>query len=873
MPTTQQPLFQTPATGHGQSQVAGDWAHTDEEPWDQGPWAPGPENDDPQEISDYGASCEIGNGCREVANSPDQERPAQLYALDDDYSSELQDWEAQPELAPVPPGLLSALNKDQVEAVTTLDGPLLVVAGPGSGKTRVLTHRIAALLATGRARPWQVLAVTFTNKAAGEMRERVTALVGEGSDQMWVATFHSACLRILRANAGAAGLPKNFSIIDTGDAKRLISQVMADLSRGQTPDASDVRVAQHVISAAKNAGLDARGLQQSGTAKQWVPQVMEEYNKRLAAMGAVDFDDILLRCLSLLASDAKVLARYQRRFRYVLIDEFQDTNAVQLRIVQLLSEAHNNICVVGDADQAIYGFRGAESGTVDAFSQMYPSAKVVVLEQNYRSTQAVLDVVRAIIGPNKALHRPKLYTDNPKGAPVRLYIAEDDRQEAAWVVADVLASRANYADSAVLMRTNAQSRSFEEELVRRQVPYSVVGALRFYDRAEVRTALAYLRVALNPADAISFERAVNTPRRGLGDTTVTKILVAAATAGTSPIAAAREIVSSKEGLPNRAIEALARFLEVYDQLTEACSQGPAAALEVVAGPAGMRKMLQESRDGLDRAENLDELIAGARRFVNGQDMVRPDRSSIADLPGLDQTAAYLENVALVSTADEDGDEEDHGRLLLLTAHASKGKEFKNVYVVGVEDGLFPHTRTKDNQREIEEERRLLFVACSRAELKLTITLARQRMTYGKLSEQEPSPFLSSLPEDVVDVSYAGAYQRPYGSRRSGAYGAGPTSWSAQPGSLDRSRSGARPAPAGARQARPGPQAGQHSGEVHQPSVKPRVEADQLHPGTRVEHSIFGPGRVVSVQGTRVEVAFTSGIKLLDTTLAPLALAG
>lgn len=772
--------------------------------------------------------------------------------------------EVEVEVGDIPERLRAGLNPAQEAAVQALDGPVLVVAGPGSGKTMVLTHRVAALLATRRAKPWQVLAVTFTNKAAGEMRERIDALVDSDASDMWVSTFHSACVRILRANALAAGLPRSFSIVDASDAKRLIASCMADLAGGNAPEAADVRQAQSAISAAKNSGMTAEDLAAARySSRAWVAPIMTEYNRRLRAMGAVDFDDILSFALVLLETNEQVLERYARRFRYVLVDEFQDTNAVQFRIVQLLASKWGNLCVVGDQDQGIYSFRAATPQIMETFVEHWPDTTVVVLEQNYRSTKAILDVVRAIIEPNPAPHRPKLFTTNPDGAPVRLYVADDDRDEASWVVTQIRRSPDGADSHAVLVRTNAQTRSFEEELTRSGIAYSVVGALRFYDRAEVKTALAYLRCALNPADGISLARCINNPKRGIGDATVQKLLSNAAAAGVDPITASRACAAT-QAFPKRTTAALSAFLELYDEVVTACADGPAAALEVVADLGGMRAMLEANKDGVDRAENLEELISSAESFLRGPVPTRPDLGSIGELPGSEQTLAYLENVALVSSADE-GDEQDapRGRVLLLTAHASKGKEFPHVYVCGVEAGLFPHSRTEGSPTEEAEERRLLFVACSRAETTLTITRACQRMTFGKIAEQRPSPFLEDLPDSVVVTT--------------APLRAGVSSWAQRPVGTYQQRPGARPAGNGGRWA-PSRSAGGALPQMQSHAPRPVAPAGpRLDPalatvGAKVVHTVFGPGQIVRAVGKTAEVAFATGRKTLDLTVAPMALA-
>jgi DNA helicase-2/ATP-dependent DNA helicase PcrA len=790
--------------------------------------------------------------------------------------------------------LFGGLNQAQFDAVRALIGPVLVVAGPGSGKTRVLTHRVAALARLG-VPAWQIMAVTFTNKAAGEMRERIATLVGEDVAQdMWVSTFHSACVRILRRFHDVAGLPRAFTILDSSDVNRVIKALLVE--EGVAAENGAIREIATGISRAKNTGLtpEALGLsvrpQDRATAGYF-----RRYQERLTQMGAVDFDDLLVLAVRVLEQHAPALTWVRRRARYLLVDEVQDTNSVQVAllrlicppgsaggpggphtITQLLREATGNMCLIGDTDQAIYGFRAADPVGLLAFWAEFQAGQVVVLEQNYRSTQAILEVVRAIIAPNPALHRPKLFTTNGTGTPVRLYLAEDDRDEADWVLQQIRHTGGRLDDHAVLFRTNAQTRVFEEALTKAGLAYQVIGALKFYDRAEIKDALSYLRVAVNPADAVNLARCINTPRRGIGDATVSALVTAARDAGVDPINYLRAGLSTGS-FPKRAMVALAGFLAVYDAVQQACADGPVAALRVVAETAGLRtELLKDKQSGIDRVENLDELIRSAESFLTGPSSTSTEGAVVGDLPGWEQTLAYLENVALVSAVDLDEESATIARVSLLTAHASKGKEFPHVYVVGVEDGLYPHERSQGDDAAVEEERRLLFVACSRAEQTLTLSRCEQRYMFNRPQTNPPSPFLDDLPSSVQTVEstrpstrwgaagtgrgagYAGSNRpgssnpvRPGGGSTTARYSAGTFYGSSTPRTL--------PASSTTR-----PVLGRPAG--------PRLTPEQCPPQTQVRHSVFGVGTVLSVSQGKAEILFGASKKTLDLSLAPLTLA-
>lgn len=733
----------------------------------------------------------------------------------------------------IPVHLLEGLNPRQHDAVSALDGPVLIVAGPGSGKTRVLTHRVAALLATGRSKPWEILAVTFTNKAAAEMRERIKVLVGDEADRIWVATFHATCARILRTNHHAARLPANFTILDADDAQRVLRNALVDLDL--PAESADVREYSNLISRARNNDISPENLERDYPSDAYAAEPYRLYNKRLEEMGAVDFDELLIRTAWLLREHPDIAERYRERFRYVLVDEYQDTNPVQYQLVRSLTSSTGNICVVGDFDQSIYAWRGATPEVMSGFTSDYPTATVVTLEENYRSTEQIVTVCQSVIEPNPAVHRPKLFTNNGKGDPVRLVACLDDRDEARVVVRE-LADLPTGSEAAVLLRTNAQSRPFEEELAAARVPYSVIGALRFYDRAEVKDALAWIKVALNERDVVAFTRAASAPRRGLGEATIDLVVRYSRDEELSVLQAARVMLAAG-ALPTRASKAVDGFVTAIDQLREvAITQGPAHALRLLYDQLGLRDhYLKDREEGQSRAENIEALHAGAEAY--------------SAATALESTTAFLENAALVAAADGDGDVQR--RVLIMTAHASKGKEFDWVYVAGVEDNYFPMSRAGELSNDFEE-RRLLFVACSRARRKLTLSYCEQRLRYGKVVEAGISPFLDALPDNVVRIvtpsrqSGTRQHQRSNGQQR-------PWSTKEFGNSLPR---------------------GVEATKANRRNVGPRLTPSQVTAGVRVRHSTFGEGSVIGVhEGSdpTVEIAFEAGHRTLALSLAPLEL--
>ena len=748
------------------------------------------------------------------------------------------------------PALLDGLNPQQRAAVVHAGGPLLIVAGAGSGKTRVLTHRIAYLLAERGVSPGEILAITFTNKAAGEMAARVAQLVGDRrARSMWVMTFHSACVRILRREAKRFGYPQNFSIYDAADSQRLMALVCRELeldARQYPPKAMAT-----AVSNLKNELIDYESFASRArtSREKALAEAYAEYQRRLVAADAMDFDDLIMVTVNLFQAFPDVAAAYRRRFRHVLVDEYQDTNHAQYILVRELvlggsslfagrTEAGDSdsgdqvspseLCVVGDADQSIYAFRGATIRNIVEFEQDYPDATVILLEQNYRSTQTILSAANAVVSRNPGRKPKNLWSDAGDGPPIVGYVADNEHDEAAFVAEEVDrltdAGEAIPGQVAVFYRTNAQSRVFEEVFIRVGLPYRVVGGVRFYERREVRDLLAYLRLIANPADEVSLRRVLNVPKRGIGDRAEEYV---AAYATRERISFAEALRTPKEvpGLATRSGAAIAAFNALIDNLREqAATGGPVAELvEAVLDQTGYQAFLENSPDLQDatRVENLQEMVSVAREF----DGSVPDGT----------LAEFLERVALVADADEIPDGEDHGGMVtLMTLHTAKGLEFPVVFLTGMEEEVFPHQRALTNQRELEEERRLAYVGITRAKERLYLTRAASRNWWGRPAFHTPSRFLSEIPASLIE-------------------------WK-----RDASAAAAATAPASERMAtRPGVT-----------TVGNRA-VPALTPGDRVTHDKFGLGTVVSTDGygdqaeAKIDFGGEYGVKHLVLRYAPL----
>jgi len=653
--------------------------------------------------------------------------------------------------------LLAGLNPQQQKAVIHQGAPLLVVAGAGSGKTRVLTRRISYLMAARGVRPYEILAITFTNKAAGEMKERVTDLVGPVAKSMWVSTFHSACVRLLRQEIERLGYSSTFSIYDSADSQKLISRVMETLKLD--PKRYPPRQFQALISNAKNE-LQTPYQYLSATQNQFetiVADVYTMYEKRLQQANALDFDDLIMKTVQVLQQFPETKARFRSRFRHILVDEYQDTNHAQYMLVKELTGTEGDgfplaeLCVVGDADQSIYGFRGATIRNILQFEVDYPDAATVLLEQNYRSTQNILNAANAVITQNESRKEKNLWSEAGSGAPLIGYVAESEYDEAEFVKGEIRSlqdmGHSNPGDTAVFYRTNAQSRIFEEIFMRAAIPYKVVGGLRFYERKEVKDLLAYLRVLANPNDEVSLRRVINFPKRGIGDRALEEVEIFGNAQGISFWHALLR-VSEASAVPNKASQSITQFtsmLTALAVLVEAKTK-PSVIIEAVLEQSGLLTELEASTDPQDevRVENLKELVSASMEYEERpfEELGEDEEISLS---------GFLEKVSLVADADEIPDGEDHGGVVtLMTLHTAKGLEFPTVFLTGMEDGIFPHARTLDDPKEIEEERRLAYVGLTRAEKRLYISRAEYRLTFGSPKYNPASRFLDEIPAELIE---------------------------------------------------------------------------------------------------------------------------
>ena len=649
--------------------------------------------------------------------------------------------------------LLEGLNAPQREAVTHGEGPLLILAGAGSGKTRVLTHRIAHLVRTDRARAGEILAITFTNKAAQEMRDRVELLVGARVRAMWVMTFHAACARMLRADAQRLGYTRSFTIYDQADSRRMAKQCISELD--VDPKRFTPAAVHSQISDAKNrlrSAEDYRGLVESYF-EQTVADVYELYEREMLRANAMDFDDLLVRAVNVLELFPEVRERYQNAFRHVLVDEYQDTNHAQYRWLQLLTgvgtgddadQGHDNLAVVGDPDQSVYSFRSADITNILNFEDDYPHAKVIRLEQNYRSTQTILDAANAVIANNRGRMEKNLYTELGQGDPIKVRELDDEHAEARFVTGEIqrlVDEGVSREEIACFYRTNAQSRVLEDTLVRAEIGYQVVGGTKFYERAEIRDAIAYLTALINPQDTGAFTRMANSPRRGIGQTSLSRVIACANTLGVTVWEAAED-PESVPGLGAAAVKAFGRFMRTMVTLRERHEAGATVAelLADVLQQTGYIEALEAERtiEAQGRMENLEELVEVAREF-----------GATAEEPTLD---AFLQQIALLSDSDQLTDEE--GLVTLMTLHNAKGLEYPIVFIIGCEEGVFPHSRALD-EGGLEEERRLAYVGITRAMRDLYLTCARTRNVFGSRTYGLRSRFLDEIPADLTDAEEQG----------------------------------------------------------------------------------------------------------------------
>ncbi len=857
--------------------------------------------------------------------------------------------------APNRPALdLEGLNPAQREAVETTRGPLLVLAGAGSGKTRVLTMRIAHMIADEGVRPWQVLAITFTNKAAAEMRERLGALLPDGTRGMWVCTFHAMCVRMLREDAEAIGYTNNFTIYDDDDSNRMVKSIMNDLRIDQKQH--PVRAIRSKISSAKNAMTSAVELESSqNPADRVAGRVMRALDARLAKANAMDFDDLLIKALELLSKHPDVLAKYQDRFQHISVDEYQDTNHVQYAITNLLAAKYRNLMVVGDDDQSIYSWRGADIQNILDFEKDYPDAKTVRLEQNYRSTGHILNAANAVVANNSRRKPKRLFTDSGDGDKIRLFQASDERDEGRWIGAEIEKlhdAGTSYDDMAVFYRMNSQSRILEDMLLRAGVPYKIVGGTRFFDRAEVRDVTAYLKAVCNPNDDVSVQRVINTPRRGIGSTSIAKISQLAADEGISFYAACQQGICETGLFSPKVRQALGDFCGVIESGRQVSGE-LARVVEAIVDKAGLIRALEaeHSVEADGRIENIKEFMGVAAEFDETHDDVAETLESLEQLraagalegepgdaagaapaaaatvadPALPPVAAeklpaFLEWLALRSDLDTLAGQTR--AVTMMTVHAAKGLEFPVVFVAGMEEGIFPHTTFGDNDpAKLEEERRLAYVAITRARKKLYLTYAATRRTFGSTQANPPSRFVRELPEGDCELTGVGSSgfsgvgwekrgdrhgtfgsgrgSEVYGgnvfgsrtrstggnARRDGSFGAGAGSSFGS-----RTRTGTGHTGFGASSAggfgssgssfgsrtRVGGQGRAASETAASPAPRPVVDASvSLAKGDRVSHKTFGPGVVLGVSGDTIEVKFTrtGKTKKLLKGFAPLVKVG
>ena len=736
-----------------------------------------------------------------------------------------------------PKELLEGLNPNQRDAVLHETGPLLIVAGAGSGKTRVLTSRIAYLIAVGGVSPFEILAITFTNKAAGEMRERVAKLVGPVAEKMWVSTFHSACVRILRRDAHRLGYGQTFTIYDQSDAVRLVQYIVRDLNID--PKKFSPRAVQATISAAKNDLVDAKQYceRASNIYERRIGEIYTEYQGRLLAASAMDFDDLLTQTVRLLHTEPEVLQHYQRRFKHVLVDEYQDTNRAQNEIVLLLGAAHQNVTVVGDGDQSIYRFRGADMRNILEFETAFPNTTMVVLSQNYRSTQTILTAANAVISNNESRKPKDLWTDQGDGLPITRYHAEDERDEAGWIVREMARLHATdnmkWGDMAVFYRTNASSRVIEEHLARVAIPYKVVGGTKFYDRREVKDVVGYLRVLANPADEISIKRVINTPKRGVGDTSVGRIDAWARRNATSFAQALEH--AAEAGLNGRALAGTKKFLALMEEL-RAVDGGPGAMVAAVLEKTGYVEDLEAENtiEAQGRIENLSELVGQAKEF--------------------ETIESFLETVSLVADADDVPEGGDDSQVILMTLHTAKGLEFPIVFLTGLEDGVFPHIRSLGEPAELEEERRLAYVGITRARQRLYMTHAWCRSLFGSTQYNPVSRFMNEIPVELV--ANVGEVRRASsgpswsgGSFGDGGYETSGRSW------------GARRKPQGADDGLPGGRVFGSRADAHRedvveaalrsaasPVATTGAESMGLKVSDEIVHNRYGEGMIIELLG-------------------------
>lgn len=772
---------------------------------------------------------------------------------------------------------VSRLNPQQRKAVETTEGPLLIMAGAGSGKTRVLTHRIAYLIATRKAPPWAILAITFTNKAAREMQDRVSALVG-GSDgrDIWVSTFHSMCVRILRRDIERIGFSSNFSILDSSDQLSVIRNCMKELNIDTKK--FEPKAVQSMISTAKNELITPAQYEQKigDYFEGIVAKVYPVYQQRLRNNNSLDFDDLIMKTIELFKEIPEALDFYQKKFQYIHVDEYQDTNRAQYMLCRMLADKHHRICVVGDSDQSIYRWRGADISNILNFEKDYPEASMIMLEQNYRSTSTILDAANEVIGRNSGRKPKKLWTDKGDGDKIKVYHADSEHDEGYFVTTEIhkdIKQGKTYRDHAILYRTNAQSRVIEEILIKSDIPYQIVGGIKFYDRKEIKDLLAYLRLLSNPDDDISLTRVINVPKRGIGDTTVAKLADAASQRGVS-IYRVLETVDDL-GLSGRTRNALVEFFDMIADLHRMVDYLSVTELtEQILEKSQYRFELQNENtlESRARLENIDEFLSVTLEFEQNNE----DKTLVS----------FLTDLALIadidSMNDNEADKQDGDAVVLMTMHSAKGLEFPVVFIVGMEEGVFPHSRAFLDNEELEEERRLAYVGITRAEEKLFLSCAQIRTLFGRTTANPPSRFLDEIPEGLKEETNIPQDRYRRGASSGGSYSgrgfgnSGSSNFGNRNG-LDTGgfSSGARSgntAPAGGRNGGVTVTVGMPGAAASKPSG---AGGDGFNAGDKVSHGKWGIGTVVAIKGVgndmELQIAFPApvGVKRLLASFAPI----
>ena len=759
---------------------------------------------------------------------------------------------------------LSMLNPQQRLAAETLEGPVLILAGAGSGKTRALTCRVANLLDHG-VPAWNILALTFTNKAAKEMKERIANLVGESAEDAWISTFHSTCARMLRRDIEKLGYTRSFVIYDDDDQKAVLKEILKRLNIDEK--FLPVRELSAKISDAKNKlmGPDEWFRESEKDYRcQMIHNVFLEYETRLKGNNALDFDDLLVKTLELLADHPPVLESYRKRFRYVMVDEYQDTNYAQYMMIKLLTDESRNLCVVGDDDQSIYGWRGADIRNILDFEKDYPDATVIKLEQNYRSTANILDAANQVIAHNAGRKEKALWTERGEGEPIRLFAASDERDEAAWIadrIRQMGRQGESYGNTAVLYRTNAQSRVVEEMLMRSSIPYKVFGGQKFYDRKEVRDVVAYLRVMVNPADDVSLRRIINVPKRAIGDSTVVELMNHARENDMPLYSALSDLPESLSSRPRKCVSDFFVLMTMLMAMKEALPVSEFVPMLVEKTGLLEQYKKEDTDEARSRVENIQEFLGAVEEYCKS-----------TENPTLED---YLENVSLVTDLDQ-AEDQGRGYVTLMTLHSAKGLEFPNVFMTGLEEGIFPSSRSLMDDERMEEERRLCYVGITRAQKRLFISRAKQRMLYNQVNHNAPSRFLEEIPERLLKDEMEGM-KAAFGDRT-------------QPQSRGRSGYGARSAAPAARSGMGHPGMGMGTsasiGGLNIPGVQkgfvgstarsaaPNIMQSLYKPGDRVRHLKFGEGSVVSVTGSgnaaRIKIEFTAyGVKEFALAVVPI----